>query len=62
MVQASSRGNRSSWIVVAVMIVAFGVAGLGLVLGNWWIVGIGAAVFVIAGIVGLATGIMEQVH
>lgn len=48
--------------MVAVMIAAFAVGGLGLVLANWWIVAIGAAVFLIAGVVGLVTGIMEQVH
>jgi hypothetical protein len=62
MVQSSTRGRASSWIAVAVMIVAFAAAGLGLVLGQLWLLIAGAVVFVIGGLFGLATGIMSDVH
>lgn len=62
MVQSSNRGARIHWILVAVMIGAFTVGGIGLIFWQWWVVGLGAVVFVGAGIAGMASGIMEQVH
>ena len=62
MVESSNRGAQIHWIVVAVMLAGFTVGGIGMIFWNWWIVGIGAIVFVAAGAVGMASGIMEQVH
>lgn len=62
MVESSNRGAQIHWIVVAVMLVGFTVGGIALIFWNWWFVGIGAIVFVVGGAVGMASGIMEQVH
>jgi len=62
-VQSSSRGRPVSWAVVVVEILAFIVAGLGLILGPiWWLFWVGTAVAVIGIAVGWATGMMEDVH
>ena len=63
MAQASSRGRPVSWIAVLLMLVFFLIGGVGLVLGPAWpVFVVGAVGFTAAGIFGLATGIMSDVH
>jgi hypothetical protein len=59
---APTRGRASSWIAVVIMMIAFTVGGVGVVLWNWWVVGIAGAVFVVAFLASLASGIMNDVH
>ncbi len=59
---APTNGRTSSWIAVALMIAAFTVGGIGVILWNWILVGICAAVFAIAFVAALAAGIMNDVH
>lgn len=62
MAEASTRGTTAIWVAVAAMLTGFAVGGIGLILGSWLVMGIGTVVFVLAGLYGLANGIMEQVH
>jgi hypothetical protein len=62
MVEGSTRGRPASWVAVAAIIIGFIIGGLGLVASSWLIFWIGAAVAVVGGIFGLATGIMSDVH
>jgi fatty acid desaturase len=58
-----NRGRPISWTVVAVVVVGFAIGGFGLVLGpSWWLVVVGAVVCGAGGVVGLATGIMDDWH
>jgi membrane protein YdbS with pleckstrin-like domain len=63
MVEGSTRGRPTSWIAVALVILGFIIAGLGLIfdgLGVVWWIGVGVAVA--GGVFGAVTGIMEDVH
>jgi hypothetical protein len=62
MVEASPRGRPTSWIAAAVVIAGFIIAGLGLVFTSWLVFWLGAAVVVLGGVFGAATGIMNDVH
>lgn len=59
---AHNRGRASSWIAVVIMILTFAVGGLGVILTNWVLVIVCAAVFVLAFIGALIGGIMSDVH
>lgn len=59
---APTNGRLSSWIAVAVMILAFTVGGIGVILWNWVLVGICAVVFAVAFVGALVGGIMNDVH
>ncbi|TDQ45886.1 HGxxPAAW family protein [Actinorugispora endophytica] len=57
----SHLGRPSSWIMVAVMVVGFAVAGVGITLGPSWIVVIaGLVLFVVGGVAAYALGIMKD--
>jgi hypothetical protein len=61
MAEGHNTGRATSWIAVAVMVLGFSAAGLGLVLGPIWaLFWVGLAVFAAGGIYGLAVGIMED--
>ncbi|HEX2314045.1 MAG TPA: HGxxPAAW family protein [Thermomonospora sp.] len=58
----SHGGRPSSWAVVAVSITGFTVGGVALCIGpNWVLFGVGAAIVVLSGILGLAVGIFSDV-
>lgn len=44
--------SRAAWTAVAIMLVGFTVAGLGVVLLNWWVFGAGLGIVVLGAVVG----------
>ncbi|NKZ05410.1 HGxxPAAW family protein [Actinomadura latina] len=58
----SHAGRPKSWVAVAIIFVGFVVGGVGITVGpNWVVVGVGAALIAIGGIVALAVDIMTDV-
>ena len=54
-------GRPVSWVAVTTIIIGFLLGGVGLVTGpTWWLVWAGGAVVVVGGILGLATGIVND--
>ncbi|ACY99689.1 MULTISPECIES: HGxxPAAW family protein [Thermomonospora] len=59
---ASHAGRPSSWLVVALGLIGFTIGGVALCIGpNWVLFGVGVAVTVVSGVLGLAVGIMSDV-
>lgn len=58
----SKRGRPISWVAVVIMIVSFAVGGVAISLWIWPLFWACAGVFLAAGILGLAGGIMRDVH
>lgn len=57
----SFHGRPVSWVSVGIIIVGFIIGGIGMVVGpTWWLVWAGGAVVVVGGILGLATGIVND--
>ena len=50
--------SRAAWTAVVIMIVGFTVAGMGVVLLNWWVFGAGFGIVVLGAIVGKAMSAM----
>lgn len=48
------------WVTIIVIIVGFSVGGLGLILRQWWVMGVGVALILIGGVAAKALGIMEN--
>ena len=62
MAQASTRGRPISWAWVFIMVAFFIVGGVGLVADSWVTFWVGAAGFLLAGLLSLFTGILRDVH
>jgi hypothetical protein len=62
-VAQGQRGRRSSWLAVVTIILGFAVGGVGMVLGPAiWVMVVGAVVIAAGGVLGLASGIMNDWH
>jgi hypothetical protein len=57
---AGQRGRWSAWLVVAVIAAGFAIAGVGLILAQPWLFGVGLGIAVVGGGAGWATGIMRD--
>jgi hypothetical protein len=54
-------GRAVSWVAVSIIVVGFIAGGLGLVIGpTWWLFWTGAGIAALGGIVGLASGILDD--
>jgi hypothetical protein len=54
-------GRPVSWVSVSIIFVGFIIGGIALIVGpTWWLLWVGAAVAVIGGILGMATGIFND--
>jgi hypothetical protein len=53
-------GRPVSWVAVSLILVAFLAGGLALVFGVWWLFWVGLGVAAVGGLLGLATGILED--
>lgn len=62
MAQASTRGRPISWVLVLAMVVFFTIGGIGLAAGAWPVFWAGLALFLLAGLASLFTGILSDVH
>ena len=56
------RGNRVSWVAVALMIVAAVGLGLSLIVWSWILAVVSGVIGVVGLVIGLRAGIMEDVH
>lgn len=58
----SHAGSLKSWVAVSIILIGFIVGGVGLTMGpNWIVVGVGAGLCVIGGILALAVDIFSDV-
>jgi hypothetical protein len=62
MAEGNPRGKPASWVAVTLMVLGFVIGGVGLVIGNWVLFWVGGGIVLVGGIVGLATGILDDVH
>ncbi|MDP9398695.1 MAG: hypothetical protein M3P96_13155 [Actinomycetota bacterium] len=56
------RGRRSSWVAVAVMLLAFTVGAIALIPHVYWLTVVCAVIFVLGFGYALASGIMNDTH
>lgn len=56
----AARTPTRLWVCIIVIILGFVAGGLGLILRQWWLMGVGVAVILIGGIAAKALGIMEN--
>ncbi|MDX6741306.1 HGxxPAAW family protein [Actinocorallia sp. A-T 12471] len=57
----SHAGELKSWVAVSVAFIGFIVAGFGLPMGNWAVMGAGVALIVVGGVLGVLFRIMADV-
>lgn len=62
MVQSSPRGRATSWFGVLLMFLTFLLGCVALIMANWPLFWVGLGLFIAAGILSLAVGIMRDVH
>ena len=63
MAEGHSSSAASSWVAALIICLGFVIAGVGLITGpTWWLFLIGGGTAIAGGVLGLATGMMEDVH